>query len=157
MRNSMASEKGNLLKKMPIFLMIAFVGLSFAAFERSREETTMRLQKQTQKQMQSKQAATTLRPKNITFLPLYGSENTTDNMIQALVLSPEKGIVVAIGTAVVHDCPLPQYEGRNLTLSLGEEAFPITRFNQFEIYSGPIVVAHFNVTDVVWEKLRQRH
>ena len=49
-------------------------------------------------------------------------------MIQALVLSPEKGIVVAIGTADVHehDCPRPSYDRRNLTLSFGDQDFPIT-------------------------------
>ena len=76
-------------------------------------------------------------------------------MIQVLVLSPEKGIVVAIGTPDVHDCPRPKYEGRNLTISFGGNAFPIVRFDQFHLTAGPVVVAHFNVTDAIWEKLRR--
>ena len=73
--------------------------------------------------------------------------------MQALVLSPEKGIMVAIGTADAHDCSRPNYKGRNLTLSFGDEAFPIACFNQFLMTAGPVVMAHFNVTDAIWEKI----
>ena len=142
-----------LLKRKLILSIVALVILSFSSFERVRpqEAKSMHFQMQTVR-------SHSLPTRTTTFLPLYGSDgsqNISDNMIQALVLSPEKGIVVAIGTADVHDCPRPDYDGRNLMLSFGDEAFPITRFNQFRLSVGPVVVAHFNVTDTLWEKLRQ--
>ena len=140
------------LLKRKLIPLVALVILSLSSFERVRPQAATLMHFQMthfQKQTLSLPTRTT------SFLSLHGSDNISDNMIQALVLSPEKGIVVAIGTPDVHDCPRPDYQGQNLTLSFGDEAFPITRFNQFDLNAGPVVVAHFNVTDTLWEKLRQ--
>ena len=150
---TMALLAPSLLKRKLILLSIVLlVVLSFSNLERVRP------QEATPRHFLTLRSHS-LPPRTTTYLPLYGSENISDNMIQALVLSPEKSIVVAIGTADVHEdnCPRPNYNRQNLTLSFGGEGFPVTRFNQFNFSAGggAAVVAHFNVTDALWEKLRQ--
>lgn len=97
----------------------------------------------------------------------HSTTTTTDNflvvsnqdlhMIQTLVLSPEKGMAVAIGTTDYEGCPLKHYKEKDLQLSMGTTKFETVRVEEWHGYSGPLVVAYFNITEPVWEEQIRNH
>ena len=110
----------------------------------------------------TKTTTTTTATANVSALPIEFSTtkgcieigDAGDNPMQVLVLAPQRGIVVALGTTDLHPCPLPDYKDHHLRLSNGNTTFRTIQVQHHRGTSGPMVVAFFDIGISEWERLK---
>ena len=90
--------------------------------------------------------------------PCFGKQHnllTThahNNTIQTLMLSPQPGVVVGIGTTAFIPCPLPKFFNGSFELRSGTIAFPTSSVHNEELQGGPLIVVYFYVGVDIWNR-----
>jgi hypothetical protein len=81
---------------------------------------------------------------------------THNHTLQTLVLSPQQGVVVGVGTTAFLPCPVPNYRNGSFELRSGKATYETHVVQDEELQGGPLIIAYFRVEKGIWEEWTQR-
>lgn len=78
--------------------------------------------------------------------------------IQALVLGSEPGLLVAIGSKIVLDCPVPNYNGREkfIHLEVGSLKMKARWVDDQNLWLGPLLTIYWDIPKRIWQMWHDR-
>jgi hypothetical protein len=79
-----------------------------------------------------------------------------NHTIRTLVVSPQQGIVVGIGTTAFIPCPVPKYTNGSFELLTEKVTYETHYVQDEELQGGPLIIAYFRVEMSIWEEWTQR-
>ena len=75
-----------------------------------------------------------------------------NNTIHTLILSPQPGVIVGIGTTAFIPCPLPKFFNGSFELHSQTDAFLTSSVQSEELQGGPLIVVYFHIGIEIWNQ-----